>query len=407
MQAPGFTASQMPMLQSAAGVRAAADAWFAYAMQSNACAWRVDLNALPACADLVARIIRERYPSLDIPFHARWRHFVFGGRDLWAETRDNSAFRDAHARARAEFDLAIASVLLDAGAGAAWRYADSASGVIAERSEGLALASLRLFEWGGFSADPKDPLRADGEGLQRFSTRDLADAFQVSERNPLAGLDGRARLLNCLGAHTRTRADLFARVDRARPGGLYDVLCARAHDGVLPASAILDVLLEAFGPIWENRPVVNGVPLGDCWPVDDAGYTPLHKLSQWLAYSLIEPLERAGVRVVEIDGLTGLAEYRNGGLFVDAGVLAPRDPAALTRAYQASDSFVVIWRSLTVALLDRIAPLVRERLGVTAADFPLARVLEGGTWAAGRALAREKRADSGPPFTILSDGTVF
>ena len=149
------------------------------------------------------------------------------------------------------------------------------------------------------------------------------------------------------------------------------------------------------------------LPLGDCWPVEGIGFVPLHKLSQWLAYSLIEPLEAAGIRVVNIDGLTGLAEYRNGGLFVDAGVLVPRDADALAKTHQVSDPFVVTWRSLTVALLDRIAPLVRERLGVTAEDFPLARVLEGGTWAAGRVIAREKRADGGPPFKINSDGTVF
>ena len=65
------------------------------------------------------------------------------------------------------------------------------------------------------------------------------------------------------------------------------------------------------------------------------------------------------------------------------------------------------WRSLTVALLDRLAPMVRERLGVSAKDFPLACVLEGGTWAAGRRIAREKRADGGPPIAVISDGTVF
>ena len=134
---------------------------------------------------------------------------------------------------------------------------------------------------------------------------------------------------------------------------------------------------------------------------------PLHKLSQWLAYSLIEPLERAGVRVTDIDGLTGLAEYRNGGLFIDAGALALRDAAALARVHDVSDSLVVTWRSMTVALLDRIAPLVRERLGVAADAFPLARVLEGGTWAAGRAIAKQKRADGGSPLLIHSDGTVF
>ena len=44
---------------------------------------------------------------------------------------------------------------------------------------------------------------------------------------------------------------------------------------------------------------------------------PFHKLSQWLSYSLIESLERSGLKVLHIDQLTGLAEYRNGGLFVD------------------------------------------------------------------------------------------
>jgi hypothetical protein len=57
--------------------------------------------------------------------------------------------------------------------------------------------------------------------------------------------------------------------------------------------------------------------------------------------------------------------------------------------------------------LDKIAPMVRERLGVSASDFPLARVLEGGTWAAGRRIARELRADGGPPIAVISDGTVF
>jgi hypothetical protein len=332
---------------------------------------------------------------------------VFNGRDLWAEIADEAAWRDGDARARAEFDLAVTSVLLDAGAGGAWCYSDPNSDLAAGRSEGLALASLRLFEWGGFSADPGDPLRADAKALARLDAATLADAFQVRERNPLSGLEGRARLLNRLGAALEGRPDLFALSGSPRPGGLYDALKARAIGGALPAAAILELLLEALGPIWENRPALNGVPLGDCWNVDGFGYVPLHKLSQWLAYSLIEPLERAGLRVTDIDGLTGLAEYRNGGLFVDIGVLTPRDPGALARAYDVSDAFVVTWRSLTVALLDRIAPLVRERLGVTAEEFPLARVLEGGTWWAGRAIARAKRADGGPPIVIHSDGTVF
>ena len=111
--------------------------------------------------------------------------------------------------------------------------------------------------------------------------------------------------------------------------------------------------------------------------------------------------------MTDVDGLTGLAEYRNGGLFVDSGVLVLNDPADAGRAHPVGGPLVVGWRSLTVALLDRIAPMVRERLGVTAEAFPLARVLEGGTWAAGRRIAASVRADGGPPITVVSDGTVF
>src|SRR5262245_12115824 len=319
-------------LLSARAVRETADALHKRAEADALDWWTVNADALPVCADFVAGVVRKRYPALDVPFHARWRHFVFGGRDLWAEIAASGAWRDAAARARAEFDLAVTSVLLDAGAGAGWRYQDQSTDIVAQRSEGLALASLRLFEWGGFSADPRDPLRADAEALARFDEAALADAVQASERNPLAGLDGRARLLNRLGQSIDVQPSLFALEDAPRPGGLFDALRTRAHHGVVPAPVILEALLEGLGPIWENRPSLDGVPLGDCWPVEGMAFVPLHKLSQWLAYSLIEPLQRAGLHVSEIDGLTGLAEYRNGGLFVDMGVLVPRDPPELTRA---------------------------------------------------------------------------
>ncbi|MGA2191009.1 MAG: DUF1688 family protein, partial [Steroidobacteraceae bacterium] len=228
------------------------------------------------------------------------------------------------------------------------------------------------------------------------------------------GVAGRAALLNRLGAVMQSRPDLFAAADSPRPGGLFDALRAHAINRQLPAAKILETLLEALGPVWEARPSLGGVPLGDCWPHPalaaerpEEGYVPLHKLSQWLAYSLIEPLETAGIAVSNVHELTGLAEYRNGGLLVDLGILKPRDDSALAHTYAVADPFVVGWRALTVALLDRLAPLVSARLGLTPELFPLARVLEGGTWAAGRLAARKARADGGPPFHVMSDGTVF
>ncbi len=134
---------------------------------------------------------------------------------------------------------------------------------------------------------------------------------------------------------------------------------------------------------------------------------PIHKLSQWLAYSLIEPLQDAGLAVTDIDGLTGLAEYRNGGLFVDSGVLILRDQAEAAHQHDVGSPLVVEWRALTVALLDRLGDAIRKKLNMDALELPLAKILEGGTWATGRALARERRADGAPPIKVNSDGTVF
>ncbi|MGA0601921.1 DUF1688 family protein [Caulobacter sp. KR2-114] len=387
-------------LLSARAVRERAHEMLALGLEDGLPAWRVDLTRLATAADLTAATVRDSYPDLKVPFHARWRHFCVGGRDLWAERLAASPGRTAAETGRAAFDLAITSVLLDAGAGAAWRFSDASSGAVLGRSEGLGVASLRLFERGALSADAHDPLRADG--LERVDAAMLGEAFQVSADNPLVGLEGRASLLRRLGQAV------------GRPGLLFDRMVARAEAGRLPAPVILKVLLDALGPIWPGRLSLGGVPLGDCWrhPAlkrDDEtdGLVPLHKLSQWMAYSLIEPLQAAGVEVVEIDGLTGLAEYRNGGLFVDTGVLALKDPADADRGHPVDGPLVVGWRALTVALLDRLAPLVRERLAVSAEAFPLARVLEGGSWAAGRRIARERRSDGGPPIAVISDGTVF
>lgn len=374
----------------------------------------IDMDSLGPAAQVVSELVRVSYADLNVPFHARWRHFVIGARDLWAERGAQAGWANPAAKARAEFDLAIVSVLLDAGAGAGWKYLDVATEQVVTRSEGLAVASLRMFEAGAFSSDSTDPLRADAERLMRLSHEEIAGGMQSMVGNRLVGVEGRADLLASLGRAAAAKPKVFAREDRARPGGLYDYLASLAENGRLPAPRILEALLEHMGPIWPSRLTLGGVPLGDTWrhaaiKRDDAtnGLVPIHKLSQWLAYSLIEPLQWVGITVTDIDGLTGLAEYRNGGLFVDAGVLRLRNPEAAIHPNPVGSTLVVEWRALTVALLDQIAALIRERKGLTIDEFPLACVLEGGTWAAGRRLAREKRADGSPPIAVESDGTVF
>ena len=405
-------AAAVTWLRSPAAVRERCHAVLALAEADAAPHFTLHTEHLGAAADYVVAVIRDAYPDLAIPYHARWRHFAAGGVDRWGGLA--AALRDQPAAeiARLRFDLAVVSVLLDAGAGAAWRFTEPETGRAFTRSEGLAVASWHAFRAGLFSGDPAHPLRADAAGLARIDAEALARAFQADADNPLTGLAGRAALLRALGEALRTRPDLFGAGPRI--GHLFDHLRRQAIDGALPATAILHAVLEGFAPVWPSRLVLGGENLGDVWrhsALSGGGLTeglvPFHKLSQWLAYSLVEVLEDAGIAVTGLDALTGLPEYRNGGLFLDTGVLAPRDPDLPRRVLAVDDEAVVEWRALTLALLDRIAGPVRERLGRNAAEMPLARILEGGTWAAGRRLARERRPGGVPPLTVASDGTVF
>jgi len=403
-------------LRSVRAVRVRANEMLALAERGDLDHFRVRLERLEPAADYVIDTIRRQYPSLAIPFHSRWRHFSAGGVDRWAGLARALAQDGTGAAeiARIRFDLAVTSVLLDAGAGPQWGYREPDTGERYARSEGLAVASFAAFRQGLFSADMRAPLRADAEGLAALTGEALARAFQVAPDNPLVGLDDRAALLSRLGGALQSRPRLFGQ-EPARIGGLFDYLAERAGGASLPAGEVLDALLAGLDGIWPGRPALAGVELGDVWrhPAVGhgdaaAGWVPFHKLSQWLAYSLVEPLEEAGIRVTELEALTGLPEYRNGGLLIDAGVLEVADPGALTRPHTVDSTFVVEWRALTVALLDHLAERIRARLGMDARRLPLLRILEGGTWQAGRRIARERRgATAPPPVQVISDGTVF
>ncbi len=398
-------------LLTADAVRTRARMIFDAGLQGKLDHFTLKLDALPVCAAYVAETIRHYYPTLKVPPHSRWRHLDANGHS-WADRLGDRLSTEPHERAHQRIELAITSVLLDAGAGPDWKWRDPVTGRDFARSEGLALASLEAFRDGLFSSDPKHPCRADAEGLTNLSADRLAAVFQVRADNPIIGLGSRAALLRRLGVAIAKHEKIYGAP--ARVGGVFDHLRTIARNGEINLPQLFQLILTTLGDIWPQRLVRDGVELGDTWEhpsIDVEGPThnlvPFHKLSQWLTYSLIEPLQEAGFTVTDVDALTGLPEYRNGGLFIDMGVIVPRDPALLTTPMTPDAEAIVEWRALTVALLDEIAPLVRAELDVTAAQMPLASILEGGTWAAGRRIAKEKRADGGPPLTIISDGTVF
>lgn len=212
--------------------------------------------------------------------------------------------------------------------------------------------------------------------------------------------------------------------------------------------------MTGLGPIWPaKRTQLNGVSLGDSWPCASLpqgaapweAIAPFHKLTQWLCYSLMPPMTRMlGARFAHAELLTGLPEYRNGGLLVDTGLLTLREPErrrgeeaykvhmAATGAkcmevvpvFAPDDDVVVEWRCVTVGFLDEIHAAVNEELGLFGrARLSLAQVLEAGTWKVrdcslcdgsadgakgGREIAEVSRPNTKePPIMTISDGTVF
>lgn len=397
-------------LLSARAVRARSHAVLDHVAAGRSPHWRWEPSRLAATVAAVVETTRASYPDLRVPVHSRWRHFEAGGADRWAALADAAGLAGAAQRlerARVRIDLVIPSVLLDAGAGAAWHYDDAAHGQRLSRSEGLGVASFDWFARGGWSADAKAPLRTDAAALAAVTPDALAGAFQVGADNPLVGLDGRAALLRRLGEVMAATPAVFG--VPARLGNMLDFLLMQAEGDRIDADVVLGTLLRALGPVWPGRLALEGVNLGDCWhhPATADGWMPFHKLTQWLTYSLLEPLADAGLSVTGLDALTGLPEYRNGGLLLDTGLLMPASGALPTVLLSVDDPAIVEWRAVTVAALDLIADGVRATLGLSAEAFPLACVLEGGTWATGRRLAAARRPGGAPPLNIASDGTVF
>ncbi|KAK2744802.1 hypothetical protein FQN55_006558 [Onygenales sp. PD_40] len=406
----------------------------------------VDSSKFRETAQYVVSIIKRDYaPDYHtIPPHGRWQHFDVGGRPRVNQLLQSwPSSIDTFERTRRLIDLFLVSVLLDAGSGNKWSYKSKESGKIYRRSEGLAVASLEMFKAGLFSSDPTEPCQVDGAGLKKLTAETLAKGMQHSENNPLAGVEGRAGLLSRL-SEALNNQELFG-VD-ARPGNMLDYLLS--HPSTLASSVpiisvpvLWSVLMDGLSPIWPpSRTQIDGVSIGDAWrcstlpssPPAKAweSIAPFHKLTQWLCYSLMVPMTR--VMNVQFSGtelLTGLPEYRNGGLLIDMGLLTLKS-ADLERGlenyrtnamkkgqpnvevvplFTADDDVIVEWRALTVGLLDELHEEVNNILGLGEGHrLSLAQMLEAGTWKGGREIAEVSRPNTKePPIMILSDGTVF
>lgn len=421
-----------------------------------------DKSKLDACLNYIVKLIKRDFGTdyTSIPPHGRWQHLEAGGKprvhnliDKWqAEKLDTLEIT------RRLIDLFVISVFLDAGAGNVWKYKEPSTGDLYNRSEGLAVASYYVFIDGEFSNDAKQPYQVNANKMSDITEEKFKEWLQVTENNGLSGFDGRLSLLKSLGKALANdqifggpayyQKDPLHLSANNRPGNIVDYLIhlsttKKSGDSYeIDLSDLWNALMSGFNSIWQSRLELDGKSLGDAWYSKSAEklaakknpqvsvadkIVPFHKLTQWLCYSLLIPLKNYGNFIVNNESLlTGLPEYRNGGLLIDFGLLTikpeiyakgieltketSKESNSAIPTYKPDDDLIVEWRSCTVGFLDYILPLVNEKLNVadTKNALKLPQLIEAGSWKAGREIAAEKRpATSGPPINLLSDGTVF
>lgn len=370
----------------------------------------VNEKRIPNTVKYVIECIDKYHPLKKIPMHSRFRHFedheIKKLTDSWSNI--NISKKESVKRL---IDLATISVLIDAGTGSNWKYIKP-NGEQKNRSEGLAAASYQMFISGIFSSDHAIKTRVNSIALKRLNIRDLQLALQVSNTNNIVGLQGRVELLNRLGKALESFPEFFGH-EVARPGNIVDYIEKHVKNGKVSLEIIWRAIMVGLEQIWPNH--ISGIQRGDVWTyaplkIDgEAGsdLVPFHKLSQWLLLSLLEPLQQLDFEIEDLDLITPLAEYRNGGLLIDMGVIEFKNEDDRERCFNLGSEITVEWRALTICLIDQIAQKVREHYGKTSDEMSLASILEGGTWLCGRLIAMEKRSSGQSPLQLRSDGTVF
>lgn len=365
--------------------------------------FQINLEKIPHCVSFVDQVINDYYPNgAKIPPHSRMRHlepypqFEEMMKDMKCDKME---------KVRRLLDLVFVSVLVDAGAGTQWKYMSDEK--LYTSSEGLGIASLDMFVDGLFSSDKAMPYRVNSLALHNLTEKKLEKGFQVSSKNPLLALKGRLQLLQRLGVALENSPKYFGK-EVPRPGNILDFVY---RNGEVSLKDLWEACAFGLEPVWPKH--ASGLQTGDIWhhsklttpgkPGSDL--VSFHKLTQWLLYSVIEVIETGLGITVKSDGLslTALAEYRNGGLLVDMGILTLRDPQLYAALHSPGSELIVEWRALTIQLMDTIAAELAKKYP----GMQLAQVLEGGTWRAGRVIAKKLRADGSPPIKIRSDGTVF
>ncbi|GAA5814308.1 hypothetical protein MFLAVUS_007802 [Mucor flavus] len=401
----------------------------------------VDSTKLDDMIQFVVLIIKRDFDSpSDIPVYSRWRHFDIGGNPRLTNLMKSwtALGQSSLEQTRKLIDILVVACLMDMKPCQSYVYTEHATGRVWKRKDGIAVAILDMFLSGTFSSDSSQPHRVDSEALSTISYETVSRGLQFSHHNEFTGIAERVELLNHLGLVLQRRKDYFGDAVQ-RPGNMMDYLLdhpntIKTKKGPLISIETIWPVVQEMGELWASEDGIGGTPgLGDVWPCKAIGtednMVSFHKLSQWLVYSLIEPMEKLlGATIEGTDLLTPLPDYCNGGFLIDTGFLTlktadydrgirnyhtnsllPSQPKVeVAPMFDMSDPVVTEWRALTIAYLDVVAERVRQSFRLSKKLLSLSQLIQGGTWSAGRELAEISRPNTHePPIVIKIDKRVI
>ncbi|KAI7904272.1 uncharacterized protein BX663DRAFT_530376 [Cokeromyces recurvatus] len=397
--------------------------------------FNIDSSKLQDIVQLVISLLKRDYYDFDsqqlqIPSHGRWRHFDAGGCariqalliDPWTKMGVDSL-----EQTRRILDLFVIAVLLDLDPSQGYSYQESTHHRIYKKREGMAIAILEMFMNGVFSINPEEPHRVDSEALMQLTLDDLLSGLKTTS-DELIGIEDRFELLKHLAQVLQVRTDYFGGQEgfMPRPGNMMDYLLnhpttIKTKKGPLIRLETLWPIVFEMGELWT---VQSDYSNGDVWSCcsNDNLLVPIHKLSQWMIYTLIEPMEKLLGAVIEgTEQLTPLPDYANGGLLIDTGLitlksqdyergienyrqhtnLLGQSKVEMIPMFDISDSAIIEWRALTIAYLDLVCDRVRAALKLTRKALSLTQLIEGGTTSAGRELAELSRPNTQQPPILI------
>ena len=92
-------------LLNAGSVRERAHCMLAIGLEEKLPNFRIHLDRMADAVDLVLETTRKAYPSFEVPFHSRWRHFVMNGDDRWAVLANQTSWPDRAGRRESQIHL--------------------------------------------------------------------------------------------------------------------------------------------------------------------------------------------------------------------------------------------------------------------------------------------------------------